>query len=530
MATRPKRRVSRTDTVAAPTGGIDDNSPVANMDPHFAIEMVNLFPRQSSLQVRPGYRQWTTGLPSPARTLMSYERQTGSRNLFAATNSGIFDVTGSGVAGASVRACSNGYVSYTMFSNVASQFLVVVNGTSDNYMYDGTTYWPIVNAVTPVNPGEMSGTGFTASLLNHVCSHKRRLWFIEQNSNQAWYLPVDQVGGVATRFLLGSVFKRGGYLRSMFTWTRGAGDGIDDILVFVSSNGELAGYAGTDPSTAATWSLEAVFYMGTPLTTRNWANLGADIAIINIYGVQSMQKIVAGSLTMGSTEEALSKRISRTLNDLVNSNRSPNWELVTSPALQSLFLAIPATSTAPAIQYVMNMLNGSWTTYDLPMLTCAQHQDFLFFSDAANNIYVFGNQAYTDNILLNGTGGTPILSGFMQAYFDFGDLATDKHYNLVRPIFNSTVSPSYTVAANADYGPVRLSGLQTPGPMSSSVANVWDRSLWDSGRWTSGYVSYFQWVGVTGVGYTAALLVKLRTTSDTEYVACNWAYEPGVSL
>lgn len=529
MATAPKRRVSRTDTVAAPTGGIDDTSPVANMDPHYAIEMMNLFPRQSSLQVRPGYRQWTTGLPGPCRTLISYEKQNGSRSLFAMTSSGVYDITSSGVAGASVRACTNGYVSYTIFANISNQFLVVVNGSSDNYLFDGTTYYPFVFNAAPAGPGQFNGIA-NPSLLNHVCSHKRRLWFVEQNSTKAWYTPVDAVAGTLTVFLLGSIFKKGGYLRSMFTWTRGAGDGIDDVLVFVSSNGEMAGYVGTDPSTAATWNLEAVFYIGSPLTTRSYTDLGGDMAVLNVYGVQSMQKLVAGSELAGSTEAALSQRISRTLNDLINSNRSPNWEIVTIPALQCLVLVVPATSTVPAIQYVMNMLNGSWTTYDLPMLTCTQHQESWFFSDFQTNVYIAGNQVYVDNVNLNGTGGIPILSGFMQAYNDFGDLATDKHYNLVRPIFNSSVSPAFTVAANADYGPLRLGSLQTPSPITTQTENVWDRSLWDQAVWTAGFISYFKWCGVSGVGYSAALLVKLRTSTDTEYVACNWVFEPGVSL
>lgn len=524
-----KRRVNRIDTLAPPVGGIDDTNPIAGMDPRYAIEMVNLFPQNSSLRVRPGYKQWTTGLPANAKTLIPYSSQVGVNKLFAATDSGIFDISTPGAAGASVRACSNGRVDWTMHANVASQYLVVVNGSSDNYIWDGTTYSPLVYNATPTLPGEIS-VMLTPNDLVQVTAHKRRLWFIERDSTSAWYLPTDAVGGAATEFLLGSIFKRGGYLMNMFTWTRGAGDGVDDILVFQSSKGELVGYAGTDPSSADTWSLEAVFYVGAPLGDRTNCDLGSDTAILNIYGVMTLSKIVGGTLTDGNIEESLSKRISRTLNELAQ-NRAllPGWELVVMPALQYLVLTVPASGNSPAIQYVMNMLNGSWTTYDLPALTCIQYSERMYFSDTTGKVFILGN-LYMDNVLLDGTGGAPILSGVMQAYYDFGDLGVDKSFKLVRPIFTSTARPVYSLKANADYGPLRLSSLQTPGGAAVVFTNVWDTAVWDSSQWSDGLTSYFEWVGVSGVGYSAALLLKMRTSSDTEFVAVNWAYEPGVSL
>jgi len=530
MATRPKQRVSRIATLAAPTGGIDDTNPIAGMDPHYAIEMTNIFPQNSSLRVRAGYKEWTTGLPANAKSLLQYSSQNSSTDkLFACTDAGMFDVTAQGVAGASVRTLTNGRVDYVMFANTAAQFMVVVNGSSENFMYDGTTYYPIVYNATPTTPGQIGGMT-TPQNFTQVCSHKRRLWFVEKNSTNAWYLPTDAVAGAATQFLMGSIFKLGGYLLNIFSWTRGAGNGIEDILVFQSSNGELAGYSGSDPSSATTWSLEAVFFIGAPLGDRTFTDLGGDIALLNIYGVMSMSKIVGGTSSAGDTNDTLSKRISRTINELGQAtNLQPGWELTSVPALQYLVLSVPATANAPAIQYIMNMLNGSWTTYNLPMLTCVQFHERLYFSDTTGRVYLYGN-VFQDGILLDGSGGTPIVSGFMQAYSDFGDLGTDKHYKVVRPIFTCSVRPSYTVKANADYGPTRLASLQTPGPVTTQATNVWDNAIWDSGVWAEGQVSFYEWVGVSGVGYSAALLLKMRTSSDTEFVACNWAFEPGTAL
>lgn len=527
---RGKGRVSRTISLAAPTGGIDDTNSLAGMDPHYAIEMLNYFPQNSSLRVRPGYGEWTTGLPANAKTLIPFTTALGQNILWACTDVGMYDCSVKGAApGVASRALTNGFVDWTMFGNTATQFLVVVNGTTDNFMYDGTAFYPIVFNAAPAGPGQISGMTTPQDFIQ-VTAHKRRLWFVEKNSTSAWYLPTDAVAGAATEFLLGSIFKRGGYLRNIFTWTRGAGDGIDDILIFQSSNGELAGYSGTDPSSASTWNLEAVFWVGSPLADRTNCDLGSDVALVNVYGVMAMSSIVSGVVGPESTQNTLSKRITRTLNELAqNSGFDPKWEIASFPSHQYLMLVVPGTANRDPIQFVMNMVNGAWTTYDLPILTTAQRSERLYFSDTTGKIYLLGN-VYQDGVLLDGSGGTPIVAGFMQAYSDFGDGSVDKHYKLVRPIFTSSVQPSYTLRANADYAPDRLNSLQTPGPVSNQLINTWDSAVWDSATWSEGVVSFYEWVGVTGIGYAAALILKTRTVADTEFISCNWAFEPGVSL
>lgn len=46
--------------------------------------------------------------------------------------------------------------------------------------------------------------------LNYVWVYKNRLFFVEKDSLNAWYLPVDSIGGAAEKFPLGGVFTRGG--------------------------------------------------------------------------------------------------------------------------------------------------------------------------------------------------------------------------------------------------------------------------------------------------------------------------------
>src|SRR3546814_14407149 len=83
----PKRRVSDIDVLVAPTGGIDDTSPLANMDEKFAVDMINWFPESGSLRSRGGYRRHIVGLPLPAKTLVKFSSLDGiSDKLFACTD------------------------------------------------------------------------------------------------------------------------------------------------------------------------------------------------------------------------------------------------------------------------------------------------------------------------------------------------------------------------------------------------------------------------------------------------------------
>ena len=68
------------------------------------------------------------------------------------------------------------------------------------------------------------------------------------------------VGGAAQVLDLSSIAKYGGHLVDLDTWTIDAGYGVDDNLVFITSNGEVIVYRGTDPSSAATWALAGVSF------------------------------------------------------------------------------------------------------------------------------------------------------------------------------------------------------------------------------------------------------------------------------
>jgi hypothetical protein len=524
-----QRRVSQVVSLAAPTGGINDLDPLASMGSEFCIDLENFYPQTGALVTRQGYREHATGLGKSVKTLMNYASQDGSIELFACTDDGIYDVTNSTDTPVKKFSISYGEVEWCMFSNIAGNFMVVTNGVDDAILYDGTTWKSFVETDTPTTPGDIKGVD--PSTLTGVTSHKGRLWFVKQDSMQAFYMPFEAIAGEAKPFYLGGSLPRGGYLVEIVTWSLDSGSGMDDKLAFFSSQGEFLIYGGTDPADATKWQLESMFYISAPIGNSPTCELGGDVILMTRNGVIPLSSVVKGEASIAVSNSALSKRISRTLNRIVNSRfYTPNWEISNIPVLQAVLINIPATSDQPARQYVMNSLTGAWTRFTMPMRCTGLSGGKLYFGTTDGRVCLYGGVT-RDDVKRDGTGGEEIICSMFSAYNYFGDPTTNKHYKLVRPIFQAVTPPGYKLRLNVDYDLTALGGNPpVPGPEGDQY--LWNaiNSLWDQAFWASQGTTYFPWTGVTGLGFCAALLMKVNSSETANFAAMEVVFEAGGSI
>lgn len=531
-----KQRVAQIFPLGAPVRGIDDTSSLANMDPLYAIDMMNLFPEAGSLRVRHGYQLHAENMTANGKTIMTFNAPGGTTEIFCATDDGIYDVTSETSAPSIVHALTDGYVSWTMFSNIAGHWLIGCNGVDAPFIYDGTTWDSFVNDPAPSAPGEiLTGTVLVEDLIAvHV--HKNRLWFIEKDTLSAWYLNLNAVSGDATEFPLGGIFSLGGQLKSMFSITFDSGVGSDDVLVFQSSKGELGGYAGSNPDTVLDWGLIARFFVGSPLGDRTNVQLSGDVLLLTEFGVISALGIIEGRYQLGAEDSKanVSSRISRTISRIVRErNSEPAWEILTSSVNQYVIINIqqfsPETSAPqPAFQLVMNSVTGAWTKFDLPAITMYGIGQLVYFTDAFGRVWKYG-AVEVDNLDFDSQGGTRIVSSLQQAY-SYLDMPTiNKHFKFLRPIVEAAVRPGISVSISTDYSPTDLSTIPAPSGVMIQGA-LWDDGLWDAGLWTPSIVRFETLVGVYGIGYSASLLLKMSSATTTKFVSSNWVFEPGISL
>lgn len=520
-------RVSEVKSMIAPLGGINDTDPLANMGEQYCIQMVNWVPGNAAILARQGYREWCTGLSGAVKTIMAYYKMDGTTNLFASTDAGIYDITISKANPTLVKVVVNGDMRWVTFGNVANQYLVAVSAGSDpSVFYDGAAWNNFVETSgTPATPGEIKGVNPNSWC--HVTTFKRRLWFVEENSMTAWYLPVDAVAGVAKPFYLTSIFKRGGKLLYMIDWSVDGGDGLDDRLVFVSSLGEVAVYGGDNPDVTTDWMLEAVFYAGTPVGDKSFTEFGGDVLMMTMYGLIPLTKVLMGRLEENPTEQAINRRISRTINLILRSKKyNTNWEIHNVPLLQAIVIIIPPFGQEPAIQFVMNSLTGAWTRFDMPIFCGRQSRGDFYFGAADGTVYLYGANNYLDNVKLDGTGGLPVQCSLFSAYNYMDDPTCLKHWKLIRPIFQSDQPPSYLVRLNTDYDLAALPGAPAP-PAEDQENPIWDIAIWDNAFWSSSITVFRPWTGVVGLGYCCALLMKAATNDATAFVAVELVYEKG---
>lgn len=500
-----KRAVSRTRSVPAPTGGWNVRDSLADMDEKDAVVMDNWFPTTGSVEIRNGCDNWVTGITGWVETLMQYA-SAGTRKLFAAANSAFYDVSGNGAVGAAVdTGHTNNRYQFANFGTSGGAFLIVVNGADSPRQYNGTTW--ATNSIT--------GSGLTDSNLIHVNVFKQRLFFVEKNTLKFWYLPVSTISGAASAFDLASFCQLGGELQAMATWTLDGGAGQDDHAVFITTNGEVLVYQGTDPGSAAAWSLVGVFRIGRPVGRRCFVKLGGDLVIITDNGYVPLSRaLIAG----GVGKNAISDKISGAVNEAVISHRSKfGWQAVQYPKGNMLLFNVPTSENDAAEQHVMNLLTGAWCRFTGWNAACFEVFDGNLYFGTSTKVV----KADVGSLDYSGAIATDI----EPAFNSFGNNAVQKHFKMVRPVFvtDGVISPSIII--NVDYD------SQVPTNVATSTGNAsqtWSEITWENWVWSGAAMVQKSWQGVAGIGYSATVRMKITASNlDVALLSIDYMYEPG---
>jgi hypothetical protein len=472
-----------------------------------AVILDNYFPTPVDVVLRNGYVKYSTGFSGTAETVATYYGTT-AQKCFAIAGGNIYDISSGGAVGtAVVSGLTNNRFQKANFGTPGGQFLYLVNGLDKPLLYNGTAWTAIDGASTPAI------TGVTTTLLNNVNVFKQRLWFVEKNSTRIWYLPINSISGAASSLDFSSVFKQGGNLVAMGNWTLDAGTGVDDLALFISSNGEVLVYKGTDPASASTWALVGSFMLSPPVGNRNVVKFGGDALLITLSGLLPLAQSLQSSTV--NTHSALTDKIQSAMNAAVtNYGTNFGWETVVFPAANALLVNIPV-STSVSYQYVMNTITGAWCR-------------FLGWNAATfeifNNQLYFGGSGYVAKAW-TGTSdaGANIVGEGLQAFNDFGNGDQQKKFHECRPLLSWDNPPSLRLGVNTDFDTTKPEGLPETAPITAAL---WDSSVWDAGVWGGGPVLQRAWQTVGGLGYRAGLhILTSSNSSQVRWAGTDYLYE-----
>lgn len=359
-------------------------------------------------------------------------------------------------------------------------------------------------------------SGIDPTNIININVFKGRIWLTQKNSLSQWYLASLAIQGAATEFPMGSIFPGGGSLNAMATWSVDAGQGADDNAVFMSSEGEIAVYKGTDPASASTFALVGLYHQGNPIGNRCQIKFGGDILAITDAGVVPLSKSI---LTAQVTESsALTDVIQSSMAAAVIENSGFGWEACIFSPQNMLLINVPDSANGN-YQFAMNTITGAFAKFTgMPASTWAVSGSSLYFGTSTKVMQVWT----TD---LDDT--TPITAKALPAFVGFGNTSQTKKINMVRPIISGAGTPSVLIGVNYDFDVV----TQPSGVLNYTAPTggmVWGSMVWGSMRWGVTLTIQKAWQFASGIGYTASMgIIATNNNSETRWSGVNYVFEQG---
>jgi hypothetical protein len=371
---------------------------------------------------------------------------------------------------------------YVITSTGANTFTYVLAGALGVTTVAGTVTPQVNFAITGVDP----------TLLINVAAFKSRLWFCEKASLRVWYQPVLSIGGAAQSLDFSSLFTRGGYLMAMGDWSLDAGYGMDDYAVFITSEGQVAIYKGTDPSSSTTWSLIGIYDIGSPIGRRCMMKYAGDMLIVCQDGLAPLSKALMSSRV--NSQEMLTDKIQHVMSDYVTQyGNNFGWETTIFPKENMMFVNVPITTTT-SYQLVMNTISGAWSQFKgWNAHTFELHGDEIYFGSTGVVCKAWNTTA--DN-------GMNINFEGLQAFNYFGQHGQLKQVSMLRPVVSYTGFPLLELGVNADFDQTTPTGVVTT---SRPITSIWDTSTWDGSVWGDDtFIINRNWQTSFALGYCIA--------------------------
>lgn len=505
----PRGNVSSVYPFNAPLKGWFTSDNLAAMPKDSAFVLDNWFPETDAIAVRPGFEEWATmsvgavPVEEPVRTLMVHSAG-GVHTLFAAVDEYIFDVTATGDSGTpDVSSLNSDDFIWTNFATSGGNFLYTVNqsGSDNPQVYDGTSW------------SEPAITGATEATFNYVFSYKSRLFFLEINGSTAHFLPVDSIAGAVGQLAVGAELTLGGVLIAGGTLTHDAGDGPDDYCVFVSSEGEVVIYAGTDPGSASEWAKIGTYRIGRPIGNRCLLKIGGDIAVLCSDGVTSLTRSILLDRA-AQQNAAFTNNISDAFSAQFTLTGSvAGWQLLSWPIGHMAIVNVPITAESVYYQYVMNVLTGAWARYTgINSLCWALSGEDLYFGTVDGRVMLYGFKAADD--------GEVITANAIPAWSAMGQVGKLKHVKTAQVFMRA--SGAFVLGMNiaVDFQPVQFAIVTSSFEDESAMGGIWDVGLWDVALWAGSIPSNeavkVRWLGIAGNGYYLSPAIFAQTGQTTD--------------
>lgn len=431
-------------------GGLNVADALDNMQPQYAFQMDNIIPDVDGDRVRKGFininETATSELIPVLRGSDRYMIGTHITDLTVYDEDWVVTQTKSGF--------SSDYWTSADFTDGAGVVHTILANGFDTPQ-DFTT--------------SLSDVGYTLTGFDNLdcpLSFKNRLYFISGNWQIA-YSGVQSISGHLTAFDMGSYFKKGGKLLSIANWTQDAGNGADDLMVLISTEGEVLIYSGTSPE-SDDWRMIGTFSITKPVGKRCWTQLGADLIIITQRGYFPLSSVLSD---LRANRAVLNQKI-----DGITKGRdfTKRWEIHYRPSTNWLIVNAPSdTGIYSYEQHVCNLNTNAWCR---------------FVGMDANSWAILGDDLY----FCNGSGiwqadigntddGASITFLLQKAYNSFGTPLKKQLMRVVPHYYSESNETIYKkIISDFGQGKNRIFVQRE----NSGISTYWDEAIWDVSYWS----------------------------------------------
>jgi hypothetical protein len=478
-------------TMPPPYGGLDLVSPIDNMEPSYALELVNVFPGAGAPTVRLGYEQFANvGTATPINTIASIDLKDGTTQLVATTSSKIYSITSAGVSSdiTGATTVTDGQFQTVQYANN----LYLCNGVNNAKVYTGTG-----------NVSDVTFTGVTLSNLINVTAYKERLYFVEKNTCKVWYGGLQVTGTAATPALTSFdfqyVFTKGGFLVGIGSFSTNTSMTSQDYFWACSSLGEIVFYTGYYAGDPNTWALVARYYIGRPLGYRAFVRVNNDVWIITEQGILPISGLFA------SDPEAALNIVSSRVNPLISETASQfsfdhQWSGFFWAQGRRVYISYPTADNA--CQFLVYSIDTKgWTLFQLynnehSFSSCLFNKKPYYAS--TTGIVWKGETGQADAV--TATDSQSIAYSGRTAFSFYGSRANYKAFKDLRPIIKVKRGISLNLGLDTDFKrQATVTAVATP----SGTFTPWG-SPWGS-PWSAEVEYVFDRYAAKGQGHCAAV-------------------------
>ena len=441
---------SMIDNLTSSYGGLNIADSLDNMQPQYAIQMDNIIPDIDGDRVRNGY----ININSTATSILIPVLRGTTKKIIAAHNQDLVVYDSDFVVKQTKTGFSTDYwVSADFTDGSGNVHTILANGYDTPQDYTTT----------------LADVGYTLTGFDNLdcpLSFKNRLYFISGDWQIA-YSGVQSISGTLTAFDMGSYFKKGGKLLAIANWTQDAGSGSDDLLVLISTEGEVLIYSGTSPD-SADWNMIGTFSITKPVSKKCWAQIGADLIIITQRGYFPLSSVLSD---LRANRAMLNQKI-----DGITKGRdySKRWEIHYRPSTNWLIVNAPSdTGIYSYEQHICNLNTNAWCRFvGMDANSWAVLGDDLYFCNG-KGIWK-ADTGTTDN-------GANITFCLQKAYNSFGTPLKKQLMRVVPHYYSSANETIYKkILSDFGIGKNRIF-IQRE---KTGVNTYWDDAIWDESFWS----------------------------------------------